>query len=232
MRSSRRGRRRSPDILVAWGISAAGASELGFSAGARVAPAAAAAAVVVSAVTVAGRLERLGGDRLGRRVAVAAELMVVALAAALAAMAGRCVFVICETRSASRCSLPRWGRRACPDVGTEPAPMRRISSMKCAACRASRSCAAASSARSLVMVAACWSACAWAEPSLRLQRDLAVAQTADGLAVELLEGRQRRLQPGDLAGLVLGARLQAADLALHAGPDAPRPRCRRPSAQR
>ena len=47
--------------------------------------------------------------------------------------------------------------------------------------------------------------------------DLAVAEAADGLAVVLLERGQRGPQPGDLAGLILRARFQAADLALHAG---------------
>jgi hypothetical protein len=82
------------------------------------------------------------------------------------------------TRSARvRRSSPRTGRRTWPGAVVWPPPMRRISPMKCAACRASRSCVAASSARSLAMVAACWSACAWAEPSRALSAMRTVLQT-------------------------------------------------------
>ena len=99
-------------------------------------------------------------------------------------------------------SSPRTGRRTWPGAVVWPPPMRRISPMKCAACRASRSCVAASSARSLAMVAACWSACAWAEPS-RAFSAMRLSFRPAGLAVLLLEGgrgppsggRSRRLGP-------------------------------------
>ena len=75
------------------------------------------------------------------------------------------------TRSTSlRRSSVRAERGFCADA--VPEPMRRISSMKCAACRARRSCAAANSALSRLMVAACRSACASAEPARALRASL------------------------------------------------------------
>ena len=95
--------------------------------------------------------------------------------------------------------------------------------MKWAACRARRSFAAASSALSRLMVAACRSACASAEPARALSASLLFFRPLP--AVGLLESGQRCLQPGDLAGLILGARLERPDLALLLGPA--RVRCRR-----
>ena len=195
MRSSRRGRRRLSGISLALGISAAAGSERG-----------ALGRIFFRrrqlnrcrcvrwppAPQAAGSLRRA---RLGplRRPAAGADL-------------GHALDQRAPLFAARR--PPRLTRRL-----RRPPPMRRISPMKCAAWRASRSCVAASSARSLAMVAVCWSACAWAEPSRAFSAMLAVLQPA-GLAVLLLEGGQRRLQPGDLAGLVLRARLERPDLAL------------------
>ena len=144
MRSSRRGRRRFSGISPALGISAAAGRGEPVSTVSFFPPPSAVEPLPLCPLAADVSTRRASGSRRRRRARLG-PLRRPTAGANLGDAIGQGAPLIAARRTPR---LTRCRRRAA-------APMRRISPMKCAACRASRSCVAASSARSLAMVAAC-----------------------------------------------------------------------------